>query len=593
MKTIKYITNKKVVLNHQNINDVLIYDIETDSLDTKNATCKFFGAYSYKYGKYFIFHREEKQQIQKLIDNHKVLVGFNNKSFDGPIMENITNRFNLTYKICFDCMTVLYNFKTRKPNRETMIVVNGKTLQELLPNHKLKTVCETLGFPITKGDIDYKIFQKSEWTKEELKEIYIYLFKDVKLTRLLFEFYVEYFEPYKEYVNDDNIRKFDYIRSSGGSYTYSAICNLAGIKPEYEDDQLKRLQVPLNNGGFVLKPQVDYAEGTIIYSDFASLYPHIMFMCNLFNPVPIEGDDIKMWNGGKMFPELQSQYFIDKQGKIEQVVKYIYDTRKEYKKLKDPRQQALKLFINTLYGISGSSLFKNIFNMTTSGDTTYIGRTMINYVRKQFEDDGYKVIYGDTDSIFIQLPKDKTIEDYKKLADKTIKYLLTQVPFPAESFKLDIDDIFSKIWLFHKKFYVGINKDNKLIIKGIPIIKGNASQLGQLILERIKPLILEKQSIKFSKEYFKKIIDEEIEKDVTIIGQVYNVRSPDKYKSASSIQCQIASSLGEGSHILIPNKSLGEVGKSKRYATVEQAKTLSFSDLFLDKVWKELEPFIE
>ena len=163
----------------------------------------------------------------------------------------------------------------------------------------------------------------------------------------------------------------------------------------------------------------------------------------------------------------------------------------------------------------------------------------------------------------------------------------------SELFKLDIDDIFKKVWLFHKKMYIGINQDNKLIIKGLPIIKHNSTQLGQLILEKIKPLILKQQSIKFSKEYFEKMIDDEIEKDITIIGQVYNVRSPDSYKSASSIQCQIATKLGEGSHILIPNKSLGDVGKSKRYATVEQAKTLSFSDLFLDKVYKELEPFIE
>jgi predicted phosphoadenosine phosphosulfate sulfurtransferase len=67
MKTIRSVTDKEVVLNHPNINDVLIYDTETNSLDTSTAEVKFFGAYSYKYCKYFIFHKEEKQQIQKLI----------------------------------------------------------------------------------------------------------------------------------------------------------------------------------------------------------------------------------------------------------------------------------------------------------------------------------------------------------------------------------------------------------------------------------------------------------------------------------------------------------------------------------------------
>jgi len=162
----------------------------------------------------------------------------------------------------------------------------------------------------------------------------------------------------------------------------------------------------------------------------------------------------------------------------------------------------------------------------------------------------------------------------------------------SELFKLDIDDVFKKVWLFKKKHYVGINRYDKLIIKGISIMKHDASQLGQLILERIKPVIIEQQTIKFCKEYFEGIINKEIEKDITIVGRVYNVKSPDKYKSTTSIQCQIATRFGEGSHILIPNKTLGDVGKSKKYATAEEAKTLNFSDLILDKVWKELEPFM-
>ena len=609
MKTVRFVTKSEATLRHPYIEDVLIFDTETDSLDTNIAKVKFFGAYSYKYKKYFIFHENEKIGIQKLIDEHKVLVGFNNKSYDNEVITNIKNKIDITYKIVFDCMTVLYDFKRRRPNRETMIIIKDKngdkiSMESALPNHKLKTVCETLGFPITKGDIDYKIFRQDSWTEQELDEIYLYLFKDVNLTRMLFEFYVEYFEPYKEYVNNDNIRKFDYIRSSGGSYAYSAICNLAGLDPDFEDDLFKLQQKALNAGGFVLDPQVDYAEGTIIYADWAGLYPTIMFQCNLFNP-RTENDFISddwgghilkhdnWWNGGKMFPELQTSYKSDKMGKIENVLHDIFFTRQKYKKLKDSRAQILKLLQNTIYGISGSPIFKNLFNMTTSGDCTYIARTLNQYTAKRFNENGYKVIYGDTDSNFLVLPKEKTIEDYQKLAIEITEEIKSNFPFPSDGFKLDIDDIFKKLWLFHKKMYVGINNDNKLIIKGIPIIKHSSSQLGQLILKRIKPIIIEQQTIKFSRSYFKKIIDEEIKKDITIIGQVYNVRSSDSYKSASSIQCQIATHLGEGSHILIPNKSLGTIGRSKKYCTPEQAKTLSFSDLFLDKVYKELEPFIE
>ena len=599
MKSLK----SESTIEHPAINDVLIYDIETDSLDVDTARAVFIGMYSYKYGKYFLFEESEKAEVQRLIDEHKILVGFNNKEFDNKIMVNITNQFNLEYKVCFDCLSVIYDFKRRRPNREAVIKLpTGQLLEEALPNRKLKTIGKVLGLSIEKGDIDYKIFQQDSWTDVEMKDINNYLYKDVKLTRELFEFYIDYFEPFKEYVDAKNISKFDYIRSSLGSYTYSAICNLAGLEPEFEDDFFKLEKRPLNNGGFVLEPQVPYAEN-VIYADFASLYPHIMFMCNLFSPIGVADlkvnkngdlhlDEEKAWSGGDMFPNLQTSYKSKEQGKVEKVVKEIFLKRKEYKKNGDPRQQALKIMLNTLYGLSGSPIFKNIFNMTTSGDTTYIGRTMINYTRKRFEDEGYEVVYGDTDSIFIKLPDGKTIEDYDKLAKTTIDEILKNVPFPADTFKLDIDDVFEKVWLFKKKMYVGIRTDGSLLIKGLPIKKHDASQLGQKILEELKPIMLLTKNIKFERTYLKNIIDREIEKDISIIGQLYNVKSVDSYKSASSIQCQIATWFGEGTHILIPNKTLGEVGKTKKYCTPEQAKQLSFDDLFLDKVWAELEPFI-
>ncbi len=595
MKTKKFKTDSEVVLNHPAINDCLVYDIETNSLDTENGDVKFFGCYSYKHKKYYMIKMDERNAIQTLIDDHKILIGFNNKMFDGPMMQNKINEFDLDYKICFDCMSVLYDYQRRRPNRESVIKHNGKILASILPNRKLKTIGEVLGFPVAKGDIDYKIFQKDKWTEDELKEIYIYLYKDIELTRMFFEFLVEYFEPFTEYVDAENIRKFNYIRSSLGSYTYSAICNLAEIEPIFEDDLEKLLLKPENDGGFVLEPQVEFAEGTIIYADFASLYPHIMFQCNLFSPQTKEefkvGDFV--WTGGDMFPDIKAKYKSDEPGKIEKVLKDIYMTRREYKKNKDPKELALKIMINTLYGISGSPIFKQLFNMTTAGDTTYIGRTMINYVRHQFEEQGYKVIYGDTDSIFIHLPKGKTLDDFQKIAAESIAEIHSNLPFPAETFVLDVDDIFNKVWLFKKKMYAGINHENKLTIKGLSIIKHDATHLGAKLLIKLKPMILEQQSIKFKKEYIEQLIDDEIKEDITIIARTYNVKSLDNYKSTSSIQAQISAEFGEGTHLLIPNSKIGNVGKSKKYATIDQAKGLEYKDLDLTKVYKELEPFIE
>lgn len=588
MKFKNFTTGNETVLSHPYIHDCLVYDIETDSLNTDTARMKFIGFYSYKYRKYLMCDSSEKETIQMIINDHKILIGFNNKWFDGPILENETNNYDLMYKIVIDCLGVLYDHDRKRPNRENIIKLKcGKTLATALKNRKLKTIAKVLGFPISKGDIDYKIFTKNVWSNEELQEIYTYLYKDIDLTRRLFEYYLTYFDGFRELVPEDNIKRLNYVRQSTGSFAYSAVCHLAGLPLEFEEDKERKKLRPVNDGGFVLLPQVNYAEGTIIYADFTSMYPHLMFMCNLFSPVEEGG-----WSGGGFF-DLQGQYKKDSLGKIELVLKNIYMKRRELKKQKNPKELGYKIVINSIYGISGSPIFKSVFNMTTSGDTTAIGRKIIQYTKECFEKEGYKVIYGDTDSCFIHLPNNKSMNDFKILADITVKDILRRVPFPVNTFKLEIDDVFKKVWLFAKKHYVAINEDNKLIIKGLPIIKHDASQLGQVILKRLKPLIKEKKTIKFTRQFIEDLINEELRKDITLIGRIYNVRSPDSYKSTTAIQCQIAQKFGEGSHLMIPNKTLGDIGKAKKYCTADQALTLSLSDLFLDKVWKELEPFVE
>jgi len=590
LKTKKFTTTNKAILNHIAKDGVLIYDIETDGLNTSTAKMKFFGAYSYKYEKYYLLHCSEREAIQNLIDEHKVLVGFNNKNFDAEILKNSVNGYCLDYKICFDCLLILYDFKRRTMNKENVIKIGSGRLMNYLPDRKLKTIGKVLGFPIEKGDIDYKIFRQDSWTEKEQREIDIYLYKDVELTRLLFEFYVEYFECFTEFVPEENIRKFDYIRQSPGGFTYQAMCNIMNIEPIYEDDpEILKLK-PVNHGGYVLKPQKDYAE-RVVYADFASMYPHILFMCNLYSPV--SKDDPKAWNGGKIFTELQSGYDKTKVGPVSKILQDIFFKRRQYKRDKNPKELALKIMINTIYGISGSPIFKNFFNMTTSGDCTYIGRTMIQYVKDFFDSKGYHVIYGDTDSCFIELPEGKTKEDFEVLAKEVIKEILDSIPFPSpETFTLEVDDFFDKVWMFGKKNYIGLSERGVLNIKGIPVKKKGASKLGQEIYEEIQPLILERKDCKWPKEFFDEKIQQRIKDDITIIGQLYNVGELSQYKGPSSIQAQISSVYGSGSHLLIPNNALGKVGKAKKYCTAEEAKTLDIKDLDLGKVYRELSPFI-
>jgi DNA polymerase elongation subunit (family B) len=574
---------KKGVSNISIGDSVLIFDIETDGLNTETSLMKWFGAFSFKDNNYYFYTHDEKDQIQTLIDAHKVVVGYNSRDFDIPIMEN--NGYNFEYKIRIDLMRVLFDPLTRRSVRENIIKVNGKVLKDLLPNHKLKTLGEVLSLSVQKGDIDYKIFYKDEWDEKETSEILKYLYYDVRLTKELFEYFYKEFLPMKEFMSQSDQRKYNWFRTSTGSYTYKVICHKAGIEEEYaEKSKYKKYE-----GGFVSKPEIEVCKGKIYCLDFSSAYPHSFLMGNLYAHSCKCCKDDEKWHGNDMF-KVNGKYCKKKPGKIEEVIKKLYLLRSEYKKNKDPREYALKVILNTLYGISGANIFKNVYSLTTAADCTLIARTMIKFARKKFEQAGYQLIYTDTDSVFL-----KDVYDDKgrimKVRDEIIKEIGLSVPFPQETFSMGIDAEIKAIWFFRdyndelkKKNYLYITSDDKVKIKGLPIIKSDCSKVSRKVMNQLSNEIIRRSDIKFPENYIKDIVYNILKDDITLVANFYKVKDLSQYKS-NCIQAQISKEYGAGEHWLVPNKIKGNVGKSKKYCTVIEAAELDLEDLDLKKVW--------
>ena len=69
----------------------------------------------------------------------------------------------------------------------------------------------------------------------------------------------------------------------------------------------------------------------------------------------------------------------------------------------DMQQNVLKVIMNTYYGVSGYTRFR-LFDREIGSAVTSVGRAIIEHTRRVIEQQGYKVIYGDTDSCMVQLP---------------------------------------------------------------------------------------------------------------------------------------------------------------------------------------------
>lgn len=589
MKNNKYEKEKNKSILFDN---VLIYDIETDGVDTKTANLKWFGAYSYKNKAYYNLDATDKEQfklIQELIKSHKVLVGYNSYYFDKPIIQRNGIAWG-QYKIDLDLMKILTT-KTGKGNCARSMYMssqNGSPLSETLNDFKLSSVCKAIGFDIVKGDIDYNIFKNNKWTYEQIKDIKKYLQADVELTKQLFEYTIEQFEYFKEYISYDDYRLYKHIRTPIGLFSYMAMMYLAGIMLEFETDEDILTQKPVNHGGYVLEPQKDFAEN-VVYFDFTSLYPMIFIQNNLFSSSCKCCKKSERVSSSDLWT-LKGSYCHKTQGMFEKLYKDIYEQRRQYKQQGDPRQYALKIILNSFYGSTGVPRRKNIYNYNVSGDCTIIGRAITKYSIDYFNKKGFNVVYADTDSCFIELG-DRNEEDAQKIADEIVLNIQKHMPFPYDEFKFKVDGRFKKIRFKGKKHYYGIDYDNVVTKKGISLVRKDVNKLTKIVYKHLEEDIIHSDKLQLPKNKFDETIKSILDNDISVLSKTFNVKNLNEYSSDSSIHYQISKVFGEGSHNLIPNKKIGKVGKSTLYCTIKQSKFLKFEDLQLNNIYNELNLF--
>ena len=121
----------------------------------------------------------------------------------------------------------------------------------------------------------------------------------------------------------------------------------------------------------------------------------------------------------------------------------------------DVVQQALKVFLNASYGVFGSESFP-LYCPPLAESTAAVGRYAMNKAVEESHKLGIEVIYGDTDSVFLEKPEIEQLENLVKWADQEL------------GIDLDVDKQYRyAIFSSRKKNYLGVYPDGKLDIKGL------------------------------------------------------------------------------------------------------------------------------
>ncbi|RJG11449.1 DNA polymerase II [Massilia cavernae] len=153
-------------------------------------------------------------------------------------------------------------------------------------------------------------------------------------------------------------------------------------------------------GGYVMDSRSGLYDSVLVL-DYKSLYPSII-RTFLIDPVGlVEGTRTE--DGQATVEGFRGARFSRDKHCLPAIVKQIWDGRDAAKRDNNkPLSQALKIIMNAFYGVLGSSGCR-FFDPRLASSITLRGQEIMHLTRRLIEEQGYDVIYGDTDSTFVWL----------------------------------------------------------------------------------------------------------------------------------------------------------------------------------------------
>lgn len=285
--------------------------------------------------------------------------------------------------------------------------------------------------------------------------------------------------------------------------------NLSGSEKKFE-------------GAIVLEPEVGlHKDGATLVLDFKSMYNSMVMNYNICPTVLISResniDDSKVTISptGAKFAKKSL-----KEGIFPYVARYYFDSRYEVKdrmksernegklKILNAKQFALKGMQVSLWGYIGFAGAR-FYVPEVAASITAWGRENITKTRKLIEENfGYRVIYGDTDSVFIKTD----ITDLEKAAQKG-KEIAKFITEKLDGLELSYEKQFKTFLILSKKRYAGWSFEkmgdswrDELSMKGIETVRRDWCDLTSKTLFDILNILLKEQDAKKALSHVKSIL---------------------------------------------------------------------------------------
>jgi DNA polymerase-2 len=155
----------------------------------------------------------------------------------------------------------------------------------------------------------------------------------------------------------------------------------------------------ISPGGYVMSSRPGIYDNVLVL-DFKSLYPSII-RSFLIDPCAFWLAQHNHLSDEEIVPGFNEAYFAREGHILPQVIEQLSSARDRAKQYHNaPLSHAIKIIMNSFYGVLGSTGCR-FFDPRVCSSITLRGHEIIQRSRDWIEQQGYAVIYGDTDSLFV------------------------------------------------------------------------------------------------------------------------------------------------------------------------------------------------
>ena len=265
------------------------------------------------------------------------------------------------------------------------------------------------------------------------------------------------------------------------------------VAPDINDRE-ENLSAP---GGYVMNSKPGLYDSVLVL-DYKSLYPSIIRTFRVDPYARVKADEL---DDADCVPGFNGVKFARDDFILPDIIEFLWHARDKAKQHKNKvLSQAIKIIMNSFYGVLGTSGCR-VHDARLTSSITLRGHELMKQTARLIEDDGYEVIYGDTDSVFVFLgeAKDKVTADkigcklVEKINQHWKRFLAEQ--YQIESFlEMEYETHFKRFFMptirgsekGSKKRYAGLLFDNnEIVFKGLETVRSDWTALAREVQQTI------------------------------------------------------------------------------------------------------------